>query len=242
MAPSCRIGTSGWDYPHWRGVFYPAKLPAARRFAHYAASFPTVEVNYSFYRLPDAEAFERWRDQAPPGFVYAVKANRYITHVKRLKDCAEPLARFLDRARRLEDRLGPVLYQLPPKWKANPDRLAAFAALLPGDLTHVFEFRDARWFVESVREILVEHSLAFCIHDMPDVDCPDWTTAPVVYLRLHGGRGHCGDYGTGDLARLAHAIDGHLSAGREVFAYFNNDAEGNAVRNARDLAGMVRRA
>lgn len=242
MEASCHIGTSGWDYPHWRGVFYPEKLPADARFTHYAEAFSTVEVNYTFYRLPEPTIFDHWRDQAPPGFVYAIKANRYITHVKRLKDCAEPLARFLDRARRLGDRLGPVLYQLPPNWRANPDRLAAFCDLLPDDLVHAFEFRDARWFVESVREILTDRGLAFCIHDMPGVDCPRWTTARTAYLRFHGGAGHAGDYTGRDLARIARAIDDHLAAGRDVFAYFNNDAEGNAIRNARDLMGKVSRS
>ena len=146
-------------YPHWRGVFYPQHLPQSRWFSHYAAHFDTVEINSTFYRLPSERAFDRWREQAPPGFRYAVKANRYLTHIRRLKDCAEPLARFLERARRLGDRLGPILYQLPPGWGAAPDRLTAFAALLPGDLLQGFEFRDPRWFVEPIRAILERYRL-----------------------------------------------------------------------------------
>nr|HID12287.1 DUF72 domain-containing protein [Anaerolineae bacterium] len=243
MNPHCCIGTSGWVYPHWRGVFYPPDLAQSRWYGHYAKVFDTVEINYSFYRLPSEAAFDRWREQAPEGFVYAVKANRYITHVKRLKDTAEPLERFLARARRLGDKLGPILWQLPPHWRANPERLETFVALLPPDLTHAFEFRDPRWFIEPVRRILEQHRLSLCIFHMPGLPCPTWVTGDVVYLRFHGsGVVYGGRYGREGLQPWATRIRRWLSEGRQVYAYFNNDAFGFAVEDARALRELVESA
>jgi len=242
MEAPYRIGTSGWVYPHWQGIFYPSDLPQSRWYDHYARHFDTVEINYSFYRLPSEAAFDRWHEQAPPGFVYAVKANRYLTHIKRLKDVAGPLARFLSRARRLGDSLGPILWQLPPRWKANPARLEAFAGLLPADLIHVFEFRDSRWFVKPVREILERFGLAFCIFDMVGVPCPAWVTSGVVYLRFHGSKiVYGGRYGQEGLRPWARRIQRWLVEGRTVYAYFNNDAFGHAVQDARDLRDLLDR-
>jgi uncharacterized protein YecE (DUF72 family) len=236
----CRIGTSGWIYSHWRGVFYPPDLPQSAWYDHYARLFDTVEINYSFYRLPSGEAFDRWQEQAPPGFIYAVKANRYLTHVKRLKDAAEPLQRFLSRARRLGDKLGPILWQLPPNWQADPARLEAFASLLPADLTYAFEFRDPRWFVQPVRELLERYGLGFCISDMPGLHCPTWVTGGVVYLRLHGW---CvvyeGRYGRERLQPWAEHIRGWLAEGHTVHAYFNNDAFGYAIEDAQVLQSLL---
>ena len=160
-----RIGTSGWNYLHWRGPFYPTGLPTNRWFEHYAAVFDTVEINNTFYQLPELATFHHWREQAPPAFIYAVKANRYLTHQKKLSDPAESLQHFLGRVRILRPHLGPILYQLPPRWKRNIDRLARFCALLPRDLTHVFEFRDPDWLNDETYSILVAHSASLCIHD-----------------------------------------------------------------------------
>ncbi len=235
-----RIGTSGWVYPHWRGVLYPNGLPQSRWYARYAEAFDTVEVNTSFYRLPSEEAFDRWREQAPAGFLYAVKASRYITHVKRLKQVEEPLERFLARARRLGEKLGPILWQLPPNWNADPERLETFAALLPTDLVHAFEFRDPRWFVEPLQRILEQHNLAFCIFDMPGLPCPTWVTGNVVYLRFHGsGAVYGGMYGPDALRPWAANIRRWLDEGRTVYAYFNNDAFGCAVRDAQTLKHLL---
>lgn len=240
MSAECRFGTSGWVYPHWRGVFYPASLPQSGWYGHYAQQFDTVEINYSFYRLPSERAFDRWREQAPAGFVYAVKANRYLTHVKRLKDAAESLERFLSRARRLGDRLGPILWQLPPRWRADPERLEAFAALLPAELTHAFEFRDPRWFVPAVREVLKRFGLAFCIFDMPDLQCPSWVTGDVIYLRFHGAeKAYGGRYGREGLQPWANRIRRWVAEGYAVYAYFNNDALGYAVSDAQVLRGLL---
>src|SRR3954469_24719354 len=146
---SIRIGCSGWNYRHWRGAFYPEKLPVKRWFEYYSEQFDTVEINNSFYRLPPAETFAKWRDQAPPGFAYAVKANRYLTQAKKLKDCAEPIARMMPPVRHLDTALGPILYQLPPTLRLKPGGLEEFLTLLPTGLVHVFEFRHASWYVSE---------------------------------------------------------------------------------------------
>jgi uncharacterized protein YecE (DUF72 family) len=240
MIAPCRIGTSGWVYPHWRGVFYPPDLPQSRWYGHYAQHFSTVEINYSFYRLPSPEAFDSWREQAATGFLYALKANRYLTHVKRLKDAAQPLERFLSRARRLGDKLGPILWQLPPRWRADLQRLEAFASLLPTDLTHVFEFRDARWFIPPVREILERFALTFCVSHMVGLSCPTWVTSDVVYLRFHGSEAvYGGRYGREGLKPWVDRIRGWRAEGRAVYAYFNNDAFGYAVEDAQTLQSLL---
>ena len=235
-----RIGTSGWDYPHWKGVFYPTDMPRRRWFEYYAARFSTVEINYSFYRLPDEATFDHWRDAAPAGFKYAVKANRYITHVKRLNDCAEALEKFIGRCRRLESHLGPILYQLPPNWRLNVERLKSFARDLPTDLIHVFEFRDDRWFVEPIRQILADRDLGFCVHDHEGVECPRWTTGSVSYLRLHGSRrGKDGGYTPRESHRHADIVRQAALDGCRAYAYYNNDAFGCAVRDASRLVHLV---
>ena len=236
-----RVGTSGWIYRHWRGAVYPADLPVRRWFAHYAAAFDTVEVNNSFYRLPSAETFRGWARQAPPGFLFAVKASRYLTHMKKLKDPKAPLANVLGRARELGDRLGPVLYQLPPGWGADVGRLRHFLSLLPPDLTHVVEFRDPSWYTDEVRAALAGRGVGFCVHDLKGEATPDWTTGPAVYVRFHGptARAYAGRYSAEQLRAWAARIDCWRRAGRDVFAYFNNDDAGHAVTNARELADLL---
>ncbi len=236
MNPRCFIGTSGWVYPHWRGVFYPSDLSQSRWYDYYTRHFTTVEINNSFYRLPAETTFDRWQAQAPPGFIYAVKANRFLTHIKRLKDPAEPLERFLSRVRRLGDTLGPILWQLPPRWHADAVRLETFSALLPTDITHIFEFRDSSWFIAPVREILEQFGLGCCIFDMPNLPCPLWVTSPVVYLRFHGaGMTYAGQYGRAGLAPWVERIRQWLAEDYTVYAYFNNDAFGHAVQDAQLL-------
>jgi uncharacterized protein YecE (DUF72 family) len=156
-----RVGTSGWIYKHWRGVFYPPDLPASRWFDYYRRQFDTVEVNNSFYRLPSAAVFAAWRKQAPAGFLYVLKASRYLTHMKKLKDPAGPLETFFSRARELGPRLGPVLYQLPPRWGCDVERLRHFAAELPLGVAHAIEFRDPSWYNDAVREVLTAAGVGF---------------------------------------------------------------------------------
>ncbi len=238
-----RVGTSGWVYPHWRGVFYPHDLPQREWFAYYARYFDTVEINNTFYRLPSEETFDMWRTQAPAGFVYAVKANRYITHIRRLRDCAEPLERFLARVRRLGTALGPILYQLPPRWKPNLDRLSSFLALLPTGLIHVMEFRDPRWFIPEVFDLLQKHGVGFCIYHMPEQETPLAVTADTVYIRFHGtGVLYGGSYPDENLLLWTRRIRAWIQQGYHVYVYFNNDAYGHAVRNALTLKNMLSNA
>jgi uncharacterized protein YecE (DUF72 family) len=239
MAP--RIGTSGWVYPHWRGIFYPEGLPTRSWFAFYAQHFDTVEINNTFYRLPRPEAFLAWRDQAPAGFVYAIKASRFLTHVKRLKDPEAPLDNLLSRARGLGPRLGPILYQLPPRWLCNLERLRGFLRALPSDLQHVLEFRDPSWCNEEVRALLTQAGAGFCIHDMPGHAWPDWVTGRVAYFRFHGPAEarYAGCYSPAFLRRTAERIRALQRKGHQVYAYFNNDWQGHAVRNAGQLRRLL---
>jgi uncharacterized protein YecE (DUF72 family) len=243
MVGTVRIGCSGWIYRHWRGLFYPEKMPQKAWFAHYAANFDTVEINNVFYRLPRAETFDAWREQAPPGFRYAVKANRFITQAKKLKDCAEPLQRFLTPTRHLGETLGPILYQLPPRFRVNRERLAEFIALLPRDLVHVFEFREKSWLSEDILALLDENGISFCAHDMPGLETPRWAAGPIAYVRFHGGVGkYWGRYPDKALLGWTDWIVGQAKSGRDVWCYFNNDIGGHAIHDALTLRGMVGQA
>ena len=233
------VGTSGWNYKHWRGRFYPEKMPVARWFEHYAQHFDTVEINNTFYRLPLAETFAAWREQAPPGFLYAVKASRFLTHMKKLQDPADPLERILGRARELKQHLGPVLYQLPPRWKKNIDRLREFCSQLPTDLLHVLELREPSWLDQDVYDTLSEFGVCLCIHDILP-DHPRVVTAPAVYVRFHGMTGkYAGSYTRPTLRRWATWMQEHRDAGRDVYAYFNNDHEAQAIYNALTLRELL---
>jgi uncharacterized protein YecE (DUF72 family) len=232
-----RIGTSGYQYNHWRGVFYPTDIPKKRWFAYYANRFDTVEINNTFYRLPQAQTFEEWRQQAPQDFCYALKFSRYGSHLKRLREPHEPIERFLDRASRLRELLGPILVQLPPHWRPDPARLADFFKAAPGAYRWAVEFRDPRWLCDEVYAILRSAAAALCIHDLIAVH-PRQLTADWVYLRFHGV-GYGGSYSRQDLAAQARYIEQYLAAGLDVFAYFNNDAHGYAVQNAADLRRYV---
>jgi uncharacterized protein YecE (DUF72 family) len=235
-----RIGTSGYQYDHWRGRFYPAALSRRDWFAHYAAHFDTVEINNTFYRLPEAARFDAWREASPEGFCYALKFSRYATHLKRLREPAPPLRLFLTRARRLRDRLGPILVQLPPRWAPDLPRLAEFLAATPRAQRFALEFRDPRWLGEATFALLREHGAALCIHDAI-AGHPREVTAGWVYLRFHG-HGTTGSYSPQRLAAEAREIRAWLRRGRDVYAYFNNDAGGHAVRNALQLRRYVRGA
>ncbi len=237
---SVRIGTSGWVYPHWRGVWYPSDLRQSQWFAFYAQRFDTVEINNSFYRLPSTAAFDAWRVQAPPEFLYAVKASRFLTHLKKLKDPDEPLRRFFERALHLGPMLGPVLYQLPPHWRLNLARFEAFLEALPNGHTHVVEFRDASWLVEDVFRVLERYGVAHCIHDMPPLDVPLRVTASSVYIRFHGGVAYSGYYPHEALRTWARRIEEWSRQRLDVFVYFNNDAQGHALQNAALLRELVR--
>jgi uncharacterized protein YecE (DUF72 family) len=232
-----RVGCSGYHYAHWRGVFYPEKLPTRLWFDHYARHFDTVELNATFYRLPEEQTVRGWRDRAPAGFVYAVKLSRYGTHVRRLRDPEAWVGRFLERARLLGPTLGPILVQLPPHWSCDPDRLAEFLEAAPPENRWTVELRDPSWLCEPVLDLLRAHNAALCIHDLLE-NHPWEATADWVYIRFHGpraGEPYTGSYSPQALAAAARRIGEYLAAGRDVYAYFNNDAEGAAVQNAMDL-------
>ena len=234
-----RIGTSGWVYGHWRGRFYPPELPQGAWFAHYSRAFDTVEINNSFYRLPGAATFDAWREQVPPGFLYAVKASRYLTHMKKLADPEEPLGRFFERAARLGETLGPILYQLPPRWRVNLPRFEAFLAALPPGYRHVVEFRDPSWLREEVFHLMERRGVAHCLHDMRPLEVPARVTAPPVYIRFHGDPAHGGNYPPAALAGWAGHIAEWRRRGLDVFVYFNNDIGGYALDNALTLRRLL---
>ena len=234
------IGCSGYAYKHWRGPFYPPDLPTTRWLAHYVQFFPTVELNNTHYTLPGPATFESWRDKSPEGFVYAVKASRYITHMKKLKDPQEPLARLLERARLLDPKLGPILYQLPPRWHFDAERLATFLATLPADLQHTIEVRDPSWLNDAFFAALEQAHVAFCIASLPQYESPLVATAPFVYIRFHGSRAmYYYDYLADELRYWRDQILRFVADGRTVYCYFNNDPEGWAVRNALELTRLV---
>lgn len=240
-APRLRVGTSGWSYPHWHGVFYPPGLKAGDRLRHYMGFFDTVEVNVSFYRMPTDGTFRSWKATASEGFCFAFKGHRYVTHLKKLQGVEEHLDRFFVRTRLLGDALGPILFQLPPYWKCNPGRLASFLALLPMDLRLAVEFRNASWLTEEVFAILEKRGAAFCISSLPDLTCPLRATAPFVYIRFHGAQQlYAGRYHEDELRWWTEQISSFLAEGLDVYAYFNNDAHGYAVENALQLKKMLR--
>ncbi|MBV8685050.1 MAG: DUF72 domain-containing protein [Caulobacteraceae bacterium] len=235
-----RIGTSGWSYAHWRGRFYPSGLPSKAWLACYAERFDTVELNGTFYRMPKEPAVAGWREGSPAGFLFAWKASRYITQAKRLKDAAEPLAYVLDRAGGLKEKLGPILFQLPPQMRRDDERLAEFLSLLPRTHRFTVEFRRPDWYVPEVMRLLADHSVALCVSDHHDAPAPAEATAPFVYLRLHGPGGrYCGRYPDKEIVAWAGRVAAWRAEGRDVFAYFDNDIEGAAPLDAEALRAQV---
>jgi len=241
MVPKYYIGTSGWHYEHWRGKFYPADLPKSKWLEFYARSFSTVELNNSFYHLPSEKAFANWLDSSPQGFVYAVKVSRFITHIKKLRNVEEALQKFLERAKLLGGKLGPLLYQLPPGLHRNDSLLEAFLKMLPRELSHVFEFRHESWLDKGVFDLLRKYHVGFCIYDMPDLTAPLEATADFVYVRFHGSTWlYGGSYSDEELSKWAQDIK-RISKNKEAaYVYFNNDAEAFAVQNALMLAQKLK--
>lgn len=246
MQTISHIGCSGWNYNHWRGRFYPEEASPKRWFEFYAGAFDTVEINNTFHQLPTPRTFKAWRSQAPDGFIYAVKANRYLTHLKRLKDAKAPLKRFLDRARLLREHLGPILYQLPPRWRLNLERFESFLDLLPEDLRHVFEFRDQSWMVDEVFQLLEERGVSFCAHDLPGLDVPRLAVGPLAYVRFHGAvEKYRGGYPEPTLRSWSKWMEHQLHSGKDLYVYFNNDADAHAPNDALRLkqrfAGLTKK-
>lgn len=234
------IGTSGWVYKHWKGIFYPEHLPAAEQLAFYARNFSTVEVNFSFYRLPERSVFEHWKAQTPAGFLFAVKGSRFLTHIKRLKDPEEPLRRLMDRASGLEEKLGPILFQFPHTWAVNIDRLAYFLEALGAyhGWRFAFEFRHESWLTEEVCRLLERADAALCLPVCPGMPLAVRLTAPWTYIRMHHGARDVG-YDDDELKLWARRIRGFRDQGADVYVYFNNDFEAYATRNAERLCKMM---
>jgi uncharacterized protein YecE (DUF72 family) len=240
MSSIIHIGTSGWHYKHWKGPFYPVGMKAKEYLSYYAERFQTSEINNSFYKLPEKKTLESWRETVPAGFCFSVKASRYITHMKKLKDPKESIERFFDRIVTLEDTLGPILFQLPPKWNCNTERLEAFLEALPRHRRCAFEFRDDSWLVDEVYQILRTYNAALCIYDMERSVSPKVITADFVYIRLHGpGEKYQGKYDARTLSGWAGAFSTWVNQGTEVYCYFDNDEAGHAPLDARRLKEMV---
>jgi len=241
MACDIRIGTSGFYYQHWKGPFYPEKTPAAKMLDFYIQHFDTVELNNSFYRLPPATAFDCWREATPENFVFAVKASRFITHNKKLKDPENAIDNLLPRAAHLGPKLGPVLFQLPPHWRVNLERLENLLQILPRDMRYAFEFRELSWMIPEVNSVLKKFNAAFCIYELAGYHSPFNLTADFAYVRLHGpetGK-YQGSYGNERLRGWARQIETWARKLKAVYVYFDNDQAGYAAANALTLKSMI---
>lgn len=234
------IGTSGWHYDDWRGRFYPEKLAKAKWLEFYAEHFNTLELNNTFYHLPSENAFKNWYMSSPEGFIFGVKASRYITHIKRLKNCNEEVGKFMSRVVLLKEKLGPLLHQLPPGLHRDDDRLKEFLKVLPHELKHVIEFRHESWFTEEVFNILRQYKVAFCVYDMPKLTSPITTTTDFAYIRFHGKKSlYSSRYNDEEMVDWANKIKSLAKKVESVYIYFNNDIAGYALENAKMLRGYL---
>ncbi|WP_338899109.1 DUF72 domain-containing protein [Streptomyces sp. TG1A-60] len=238
------VGTSGWQYEDWRGALYPEGCPTRLWLEEYAARFATVENNNAFYRLPSRETFESWRDRTPPGFVVAVKASRYLTHIKRLREPEEPVHRLMSRAEGLGDRLGPVLLQLPPTLRGDAGLLDTCLGCFPSGTRVAVEPRHDSWWTPEVREVLGSHGAALCWADVRSRPAaPLWRTTDWGYVRFHQGRAApWPHYGRRSLSTWSHRLADTWPATADVYAYFNNDPHAAAVQDAMTFARTARRA
>ena len=222
------VGTSGYNYPEWKGSFYPEKLAASRMLGYYSERFRTVEINYSFYRLPSDKAVRGWADQTPDDFVFTLKASRRITHDARLRDCQELLDVFCERARNLDAKLGTILFQLPPYARKDVDALGQFLEWLPSDIRGAFEFRHASWLSDDVYDLLKASNNALCVTDGEKVETPMIATADYSYFRLRDE-----GYGPDEIAEWATKIDAHANNAGDTFVYFKHEKEGKGAEFAK---------
>lgn len=240
MTSQVNVGTSGWHYQHWHGLFYPRDLPPAKMLQFYARDFGTVEINNSFYKLPTEEVFRNWCGAVPRDFVFAVKGSRFITHMKKLHDPENAAALFFERVRALGETLGPILFQLPPRWPVNAQRLGEFLGLIPKHQRYVFEFRERSWCCSDIYQVLRRHNAALCLHDWGGSEWPQELTADFAYVRMHGPSGaYHGNYDSKMLKIWARRIEGWRRDLISIFVYFNNDQGGYALTNAKDLLKLL---
>ena len=233
------IGTSGWQYRHWKGMFYPDGLPQREWLRYYATRFPVVEVNNSFYRLPSESSLDRWREESPPEFLFVLKASRYITHTRRLRQAQDSVTLFWSRALRLKEKLGPILFQLPPKFRADVPLLAEFLDALPTEMRAAFEFRDDSWRQEPVLELLNQRRAALVLADRPGARVPPPMTGGWSYIRFHQGRATHPGYTREKLRAWADRISGFGDEGADTYAFFNNDWLAAAPADADTLAALL---
>jgi uncharacterized protein YecE (DUF72 family) len=239
-AKSIYIGTSGWHYKHWRRRFYPEDLHYNHFLDYYARQFHTAEINNSFYKMPEEGTFIKWKETTPENFIFTAKASRYITHMKKLKDAEKPVNNFLEKLSVLGDKLGPVLFQLPPKWKVNAERLKTFIDSITDKYRYAFEFRDPSWFNDEIYAELSAKNAAFCIYNLEGIQSPLSVTADFIYIRLHGPDGaYQGSYDDKALSDWAKNISDWNEQGKDIFCYFDNDEKGFAPQNALKLKSML---
>lgn len=235
------IGTSGFHYEHWVGRFYPEKMKKKDWLNYYVKSFKTLELNNTFYHTPLATTFDAWNKSVPQGFVFSVKANRFITHQRKLKGVNESLGYFLKNTSYLHEKLGPILFQLPPTWNYNAQRFSDFLDMLPEGFRYTFEFRSFSWHTDEVFKNLKAHNCAFCIYDLESHVSPLWVTADFVYVRLHGPKTkYAGSYSDKDLLEWAEKLSTWKNEGKDVYVYFNNDQQAHAVFNALKLIQLIK--
>jgi uncharacterized protein YecE (DUF72 family) len=234
------ISTSGWSYKHWDNVFYPSNLKKANQLQYYNSLFNTIEINNSFYRQPKPENYANWESIVDSSFKFSVKANRYFTHLKKLKVSQHDIEDFLKGVDCLNEKLGPILFQLPPKWNINPERFESFLAMLPNNYRYVFEFRNHSWYHSSIYELLKKYNCAFCIYELDGHLSPIELTADFLYIRLHGpGAKYQGSYTKKTLRKWANVCLSEQKKGRDVFIYFDNDQNGYAAFNALEIEKMI---
>ena len=234
------IGTSGWVYAHWDGIFYPRDLSAKDKLKYFSQHFKTAEINYSFYHLPRLTTYQNWYKQTPRGFLLAVKASRFITHIKRLKGVRGPWKIFLKNALNLKEKLGPILFQFPANFKATPEntkRLEEFLKLITKNkLRYAFEFRHQSWCDEKIYKLLKKYNAVWVMADSPSYPKVEEVTANFVYVRMHGSKVlFSSNYTKKELSSLAQEVKKWLKQGLDVYIYFNNDAMGYAIKNAKEL-------
>ncbi len=236
-----RIGTSGWHYKHWVGRYYPVDIKPPEMLNYYLRDFDSVELNNTFYHLPKETSFDTWRKSVPSNFVFAVKGSRFLTHMIKLKDADRGIVNFVPRAKRLGRKLGPILWQLPPKWNVNVERLQDFLSKLPRGIRYAFELRNMTWMTDRIYDVLQKHRAAFCIYELAGYQSPIELTAKWTYVRLHGPTQfkYQGSYSNAQLEKWAQRIDDWARKLDRIYVYFDNDDSAYAINNALTLKHIL---